>query len=575
MSLRFLILPQMLAALDVGAESIGISADGPYCEELESMGLRHLSLPSSTRGMDLAADLRAARQFWSILREERPDVLHTHTPKPGVYGRILGRIGGVPIVINTVHGLYATPDDPLGKRMVVYALEWLAGRFSDRELVQSAEDLELMARWRLAPRSRLRLLGNGVDLRRFDRSRVDEDARDAIRRELGAKPDDIVVGSVGRLVAEKGFRELFAAASKLPDGYVVVCVGPEEPTKADGLTQQELDDARTAGIRLLGMRTDVDTLYAAMDVFVLPSHREGFPRAAMEASAMGLPVIASDIRGCREVVAHGENGLLVPVGDVQALERAIVDVGSHRETRADMSSAARERAVADFDERRVVRTVMSAYVDAARAKGLYDLASALSGPATEPATRSAVASDVEFMARLHSAAISTGFLPTLGIRFMRRLYRALVEYPEAVVLVAEDAHGPIGFVAGVTNTTDFYRYFLRRHGIAASVAAFARVVHPRALKRAIETLGYDSPGVDARAELLSMAVISQARGRGIGQQLGSALLTRLRERNAGAVRVVVGMGNESAVRLYRQLGFRNAAIIEIHEGESSLVLVSP
>ena len=134
---------------------------------LEARGLRFVELEGSTRSMSLGGDLRAARSLWRILRRERPDVLHTHNPKPGIYGRILGRLAGVPLVVHTTHGLYAAPDDPLPKRLVVYGLEAVASRFSHVELVQNPEDLELMRRWRIAPRRKLRLLGNGVDLDRF------------------------------------------------------------------------------------------------------------------------------------------------------------------------------------------------------------------------------------------------------------------------------------------------------------------------------------------------------------------------------------------------------------------------
>ncbi|MFQ5515949.1 MAG: glycosyltransferase, partial [Acidimicrobiia bacterium] len=131
LSLRYLVMPQLTAIVDAGGEVIGISAAGPHVPELEAAGIRHLPLPGSTRGFNPMADVKAAWSLWRILRQLRPDVLHTHNPKPGVYGRIVGRIAGVPVVINTVHGLYATPDDRWPKRLVVYLLEAIASRFSD------------------------------------------------------------------------------------------------------------------------------------------------------------------------------------------------------------------------------------------------------------------------------------------------------------------------------------------------------------------------------------------------------------------------------------------------------------
>jgi glycosyltransferase involved in cell wall biosynthesis len=175
---------------------------------------------------------------------------------------------------------------------------------------------------------------------------------------------------VGRMVAEKGYPELFEAAARLPDLYVVVCIGPDDPDKADALPRASVDAARAAGIRFLGLRDDVDRLYHGMDVFVLPSHREGFPRAAMEAAASGLPVVATDVRGCRQVVAHDVTGLLVPVRSPERLAEAITALGEDPGRRQAMGRAGVERARRHFDERRVVERVTETYEVVARAKGL-------------------------------------------------------------------------------------------------------------------------------------------------------------------------------------------------------------
>lgn len=370
-SLRYLVLPQLLAVRDAGGEAIGISAPGSYVEELQALGIRHIPLASSTREMDPVADLRAAWELWGILRRERFDVLHTHNPKPGLYGRVLGRLARVPVVVNTVHGLYATPDDPMLKRLLVYGLEAVASRFSDIELVQSREDFELLTRRRRTPPSHTLHLGNGVDLSRFDPARFTRDDRAEIRAELGASDETVVVGIVGRLVAEKGYPELFEVARRLGDRFLFVCIGPDDPDKADALPREALAAATAAGVCFLGMRTDVDRLYAGMDVFVLPSHREGLPRAAMEAAAMGLPVVATDIRGCREVVEPGVNGLLVGVADPVSLAAAIQRLGDHPDERFAMGAEGRRIARERFDERRVVEAVMGAYrsVPAERSAG--------------------------------------------------------------------------------------------------------------------------------------------------------------------------------------------------------------
>ena len=271
---------------------------------------------------------------------------------------MLGRLAGVPRVVHTTHGLYAAPDDRLVKRLVVYGLEAVASRFSHVELVQNPEDLELMRRYRIAPRRKLRLLGNGVDLQRF--RPADASTRSRVRAELGLDADDVVVGLVARLVAEKGVPELIDAVERLGAPFRLLLIGPADPEKADAVGADVLERATNGGAILTGHRDDVDRLYAAMDIFCLPSHREGFPRAAMEAAASGLPVVATDIRGCRQVVEPGVTGALVPARDAAALAAALGDL-CRRHPAPEHGRAARAKAERDFDERKVVARVLAAY----------------------------------------------------------------------------------------------------------------------------------------------------------------------------------------------------------------------
>jgi glycosyltransferase involved in cell wall biosynthesis len=365
MSLAWLLAPQLVAFEAAGYEVIGVSAPGPFVDQLADLGVRHVPLARATRAMDPRADLAAARELLEVLRDLRPDILHTHNPKPGWYGRPLGRLAQVPIVVNTVHGLYAAPDDPLGKRAVVYALERFAAACSHAELVQNAEDVETLAHLGV-PRQKMRLLGNGIDLTRFDPARFDASERAAIRAELGAPDEAVVVGTVGRLVQEKGIVEVLEAARRghRRDGKLHwALVGPAEPDKADAVSVDALDRARADGVALLGQRDDVDRLYAGMDVFVLASHREGFPRAAMEAAAMGVPVIATDIRGCRQVVDDGVTGRLVPPRDAAALADAVDELAGDAARREEMGRAARAKARREFDQQRVIDITLGLYAE--------------------------------------------------------------------------------------------------------------------------------------------------------------------------------------------------------------------
>jgi ribosomal protein S18 acetylase RimI-like enzyme len=316
------------------------------------------------------------------------------------------------------------------------------------------------------------------------------------------------------------------------------------------------------------MRTDVDFLYGAMDVFVLPSHREGFPRSAMEAAASQLPVVATDIRGCRDVVEHGVNGFLVPVRDPEALAAAIKKLGEDAGMRRRMGEAGRARAVDRFDEARVVDRVLAEYRRVARRKGLTPPEPIMIDRVT---IRKARPDDATALAVLHSSGIDSGFLPRLGPRFMRRLYQALIEFDDGLVLVADDGFGPVGFVAGVLDTGHFYRSFLRHHGVAAGWAAVPSALRPSVMSRVWESLRYegtDSPG----AELLAMALIPAVRGQSLGTRLGGRFLEQIAEAGAPEVRVVVGSGNSHAIAAYRKMGFIKTGTIEVHVGDESVVM---
>lgn len=363
-SLELLLGPQLRAFAAAGYEVIGASATGPFVAALEADGIAHVALRHATRAMAPGSDLAALAELRSLFRRLRPDVVHTHNPKPGLYGRVAASAARVPAVVNTVHGLYALPTDRWVKRSVVYGLERVASMFSNAELVQNPEDLRTLARIGV-PDEKLRLLGNGVDLDRFDRRRFPPVAVGRLRRELGAGPSDLVCLLVGRLVADKGYREVFAAAAGLARQFPhlrVVVAGPADDDKADALGDAEIRRAETdAGIRFLGLRHDVDALYAAADIYVLASHREGFPRSAMEAAAMGLPIVATDIRGCRQVVQDGVTGLLVPVRDPVALGGAVGRLVGDVDLRRRMGMAAQSRARRDFDQQRVIDITLDTY----------------------------------------------------------------------------------------------------------------------------------------------------------------------------------------------------------------------
>jgi len=364
-SLRYLLLNQLLFLQSVGYEVCGVSSPGPAVPLLQSHGIRHFPVPMTRSSATPARDLRALCQLYALFRREKFDVVHTHNPKPGVLGQVAARLARVPVIVNTVHGLYIHERMPAWQRRFFVLLERIAGACSHAVLSQNREDVRTglaMGIWRT---DQVRLLGNGIDLARFDPARIAPHESVAARRSLGIPGSARVVGFVGRLVREKGLPELFRAVHRVreqvPEVRLLV-VGSPDSEKADRVDERLAAECGVGDVVVFaGTRDDMPALYGCMDVFVLPSHREGFPRALMEATAMRIPCVATDVRGCREVVVHGRNGVLVPVGDEAALARAIAGLLRDESVAKRMGGEGRAVAVAEFDEREVFRRVAAEY----------------------------------------------------------------------------------------------------------------------------------------------------------------------------------------------------------------------
>lgn len=361
-SLGVLLKGQLLAQREAGFDVTTISAPGRWAAELESQGIRHIPWRHATRGWDPWEDARAFVELLRILGRERFDLVHTHTAKPGVMGRIAARLRRVPVVVNTVHGFDASPDHPLHRRALFMGLEWVAARFSDLELYQSSADLARARRLRMVGPSRSILIGNGTNLRRFDPELLNGDAAQ-LRRELGIPASSVVVGTVGRIVAEKGYREFFAAARAVrasdPD-VRFLAVGDLDAAKADAIGADELAEAENDVI-FTGWRDDMPGILSAMDVFVLASWREGVPRSAIEAAAMGKPLVLSDIPGCRQVAPEGDGAIFVAPRDADSLTTAITQLVSDPRQASAMGRSARARALERFDEDMITKMTIDRY----------------------------------------------------------------------------------------------------------------------------------------------------------------------------------------------------------------------
>lgn len=365
-SLDLLLKRQLVAISNAGYDVVGISASGPSVAKLEAAGIPHLAAPFVRKStLDPFADLQVFAHLVRMFRRERFTIVHTHTAKPDLYAAMAARAAGVPIVITTLHGFYFHDRMPALRRRMFANLARVGMTCADFVLSQNAEDIDTAVREKLCPPRKLALLGNGIDLTRFDRARLVPAELVTLRSSLGLPADALVVGFAGRLVEEKGVRELFAAFRKVRANYpraYLLLVGPFDREKQDAIDEST---AAQFGISdrtvFAGYRDDVAELMALMDVFVLPSHREGFPRTVMEASAMGVPVIATDIRGCRAAVEPERSGLLVPPQDPEALASALGEMLGSTRLRERMGQAGRALAVERFDERRVFAIVLDTY----------------------------------------------------------------------------------------------------------------------------------------------------------------------------------------------------------------------
>lgn len=366
-TIRQFLLPLGTALKRAGHEVVFASAAGRYVPEIEAAGFRFLDNPVA-RSMNVASHAGAIWRTVRLLRRERFDVVHVHTPIAALVGRIAAKLAGVPVKIYTAHGFYFHDEMAARKRAIYVGMEKVGARCGDFIMTVSREDEEAALRLGIARAGEIETIYNGVDVGHFDAARFSAEERARRRREARIPQDARVVGIVGRLVREKGFGELLDAfvevSRKHPDVWLLV-VGDVLESDRDGIKAEFLERAERAGvwgrIVLSGLVEDTAPWLAMMDLFALPSYREGMPVSLLEAMAMGLPAIATDIRGCREEVEAGVTGLLVPARDAGALALAMDEMLSDGTRMTAMGEAGRARVLAHFDIEKVVAHQIAIY----------------------------------------------------------------------------------------------------------------------------------------------------------------------------------------------------------------------
>lgn len=369
--MRQFIAPLALALERDGHRVTCVCSPGPHKDELRGMGLHMHYLPIARSANPLKAAAAVARLVrW--LRKTRPDVLHVHTPVAGMIGRLAGWIARVPTIVYTAHGFYFHDRMPAGKRRLHVALERAFGFFNDWLLCVSREDVQTARRLRIAKNSRVVHVPNGADPERFYPNAT---YRQAVREELSIPQDAFLSGIMGRMVREKGYGEFLKAARSVacdyPDAHFLL-VGDTVTSEHDDAKAQILSLAQVpelqGRVHFAGLRRDPERVLAALDLFALPSYREGMPVSIIEAMLCGLPVVATRIRGCREVVQDGDTGFLVEPEDADDLEGAMRFLIQHRTIASKMGRRGRDHAVRHHDERRTLLRQVRFYRKLAEAR---------------------------------------------------------------------------------------------------------------------------------------------------------------------------------------------------------------
>lgn len=320
-----------------------------------------------TRAISPLADLRAVTRLIGLFRRQRPTIVHTHTPKAGLVGMAAAWLARTPVRVYTVHGLPLSTAKGL-RRWLLWLSERVACRLANRVLCVSQSVRAELIENNLCEPEKAATLGNGsangVDAtERFHPDRQSPAARRQLRSEIGAKADELVVGFVGRLTSEKGVEELLAAWAKLRRSHaelrLLVLGGFEQRDPVSGASRQRL--AADPRITHIPHSDNMPRYYAAMDLLVLPTYREGLPTVLLEAAAMALPAVATRVTGCVDAVRDGETGKLVPARDADALANAIAGYADDSSLRAQHGAAARQRVLECFQPEGVWRAVEGEY----------------------------------------------------------------------------------------------------------------------------------------------------------------------------------------------------------------------
>jgi glycosyltransferase involved in cell wall biosynthesis len=305
-----------------------------------------------------------------IIREFKPDIVHTHTPKAGLLGMLAARLCGVRIRLHTVAGLPLMEYTGFTKKILVlverltyycatgvYPNSWSLRAYIEMHITRDNPKLRVIGKGS----------SNGIDTGFFKPTAIQDEQAVAIREKWGVKRNDVVFSFVGRIVKSKGISELIQAFNELSErkhgnvNYYLMLIGSFEQ-ELDPLSQDDYNFLHNnPNVILAGFQSDVRPWLRASDVFVFPSYREGFPNVVMQACCLEVPCIVSDINGCNEIIAHGETGLIVPPKQVSPLKDAMQHLATDEDQRREFAIKARAKVVTDFDQEYVWNSLREEY----------------------------------------------------------------------------------------------------------------------------------------------------------------------------------------------------------------------
>ncbi len=364
-SLKTLLKGQHRFMSENGFEVIGISSDAEELHEVANDESIRTIAVEMTRTISPFQDLKSVWQLYKIFKKEKPQIVHTHTPKAGTVGMLAAKLAGVPHRLHTVAGLPLLVTKG-NKRKLLDFVEKKTYDWATKVYPNSKGLYEIILKNKYTNVDKLKVIGkgssNGIDTSYFDTALISETQKQELRTSLGIQPDDFVYVFVGRIVADKGINELASAFSKLKtQNSKLLLVGDYEKTLDPLQPETEKIIATNQNIILVGYQSDVRPYFAIADVFTFPSYREGFPNVLMQSCAMGIASIATDINGCNEIVKDGCNGIIIPAQNQEKLYEKMLFLFENPDKRKEIADNSRQPIVENYERKYIWNELLKEY----------------------------------------------------------------------------------------------------------------------------------------------------------------------------------------------------------------------